>query len=63
LSPDDGASTVTLRAGTYPPHWFDIVARTSLPGDQLTVPHEQPATFSAPPTINGPAVLHLKRAD
>jgi hypothetical protein len=63
LQPGDGAFTVTLAAGTYTAGWFDISARASLAGDELTVLSVEPATFDAPPTIDGPAVLHLKRAD
>jgi hypothetical protein len=61
LQPDGETFTVTLASGTYTADWHDIASRSTTTGDQLTVSSEEPITFTIPPTINEPAVLHLKR--
>jgi hypothetical protein len=57
LQPGSETFTATLASGTYTADWHDITSRSTRTGDQLTVPDEEPIRF----TINGPAVLHLKR--
>lgn len=56
------AFTAAPAAGTYTAHWYGVNDRTSRSGGELTVPGDEPVNFAPPPTINGPAVLHLKRA-
>jgi hypothetical protein len=58
----DGTSevfTAELSAGGYTADWYAIDERTSLPGDEITVPSDGPVKFTVPATIHGPAVLHL----
>ncbi|MCA2229508.1 hypothetical protein [Nonomuraea aurantiaca] len=58
----DGTSevfTAKLSAGGYTADWYAIDERTSLPGDEITVPSDGPVKFTVPATIHGPAVLHL----
>ncbi|MFI7707644.1 DUF6298 domain-containing protein [Nonomuraea sp. NPDC049480] len=56
------AFTAAPAAGTYTAHWYGVNDRASRSGGELTVPGDEPVNFAPPPTINGPAVLHLKRA-
>jgi hypothetical protein len=53
--------TATVAAGTYTASWFDITARASRTGEDVTVPGDEPVTFAVPDAIGGPAVLHLTR--
>lgn len=63
LQPDGEPFTATLASGDYTVNWHDVTSRSTRTGDQLTVPNEEPITFTIPPMINHPAVLHLKRID
>ncbi|WP_232668644.1 hypothetical protein [Pseudonocardia sp. TRM90224] len=54
--------TATLGAGTYTANWFDVTERAEHAGPDVTVAADSPVPFAAPPTITGPAVLHLRRA-
>ena len=60
LQPDSGTFTATLASGTSTVDWHDITSRATRTDGQLTVSDEQPTMFTIPPTISGPAVLHLK---
>jgi hypothetical protein len=61
LQPDAETFTATLASGTYTADWHDVTSRSTNTGDQLSVPDEKSCTFTIPRTINGPAMLHLKR--
>lgn len=51
--------TAELPAGGYTADWYAIDERTSLAGDEVTVPSDGLVKFTVPSTIQGPAVLHL----
>jgi hypothetical protein len=65
LQPSETGETFTaeLSAGSYTAHWYSINERTSLTGDEVTVPNDGLVKFTVPSTIHGPAVLHLTAAD
>jgi hypothetical protein len=65
LQPSETAEafTAALAPGIYTTHWFSITERTSSPGDELSVSGDEPVRVAVPPTIGGPAVLHLKRRE
>lgn len=55
--------TAELLAGSYTAHWYAVDERTSLPGDEVTVPGDGLVKFTVPSTIDGPVVLHLAAAE
>jgi hypothetical protein len=60
LQPDPEPFTATLVAGMYTVDWHGVTTRATSAGERLTVHSDQPTTFTVPPTIGGPAVLHVK---
>lgn len=57
LQPASEPFTATLATGTYSVAWHDITSRSTTTGEHLVVSNEDAVTF----TVDGPAVLHLKR--
>jgi hypothetical protein len=54
--------TLTLRAGTYSAHWYNVKTRKTKDTSNVTVDSDRSVSFTAPFAETGPAVLYLKHA-
>ena len=63
LQPEPSAPiTVQLEAGRYAVEWHDVSARTTRPGDEVTIDAATGVDFRPPTGLAGPAVLYLRSA-
>jgi hypothetical protein len=63
LQPDETADplSATLAAGRYAVEWYSLTSRDTVPAEALKVPVDGKISISAPSSMTGPSVVHLRR--
>jgi hypothetical protein len=63
LQPDETADplSATLAADRYAVEWYSLTSRDTVPAEALKVPVDGKISISAPSSMTGPSVVHLRR--